>query len=314
MLAIGIDIGGTKIAAGVVDENGRVLETKRQPTPAQDTTALEETVAHLVRELRRSHDAKAVGIGAAGFVDSARRNVIFSANLAWRNHPLAENVENLVDLPVVVENDANAAGWAEYRFGAGQGCKNMLTMTLGTGLGGAVIINGGLVRGAGGFAAEIAHVCAVPDGHPCGCGQRGCLEQYTSGRALVREARTQAATGEEDLAPLLAAAGGSAPGIDGPLVSALAAQGDAGSIRLLRELGTWVGHGAASLSAVLDPEIIVLGGGVSESGPHVIEAARKACAEKITAAAYRGSPRIELAQMGNGAGLVGAADLARTEN
>lgn len=314
MLSIGIDIGGTKIAAGVVDEEGRIIAQAQRRTPAQDPDLIEQAVADAVRELRERHPVVAVGIGAAGFVGADRRTVVFAANLNWRDRPLAANVEALVDLPVVVENDANAAGWAEFRFGPAADASNMLMMTVGTGLGGAIVVDGRLLRGAGGFAAEIAHLTAVPDGQWCGCGNRGCLEQYTAGTALVRSVRAAASTGDPLLAPMLAAAGGDVEAIDGPLVTELATAGDPGARRHLAELGSWLGFGAASIAAVLDPEIIVIGGGVSEAGDLLLGPAQDRFAAALTARAHRRLAPFVQASFGNRAGMIGAADLARTDD
>lgn len=311
MLSIGVDIGGTKIAAGVVDEEGRIIASAQRRTPAQDPELLEQAVADAVRELREVHEVVGVGIGAAGFVGADRRTVVFAANLAWRDRHLADHVEALVDLPVVVENDANAAGWAEFRFGPAADADTMLMMTVGTGLGGAVVIDGRLVRGSGGFAGEIAHMTAVPGGQWCGCGNRGRLEQYTSGTALVRGVRAEAAADDPLMAPVLAAASGDLAAIDGPLISRLAAEGDPGRLRHMRELGRWLGTGAASIAAVLDPEIIVVGGGVADAGDILLDAARDGYARTLTARTHRRLAPFVQASTGNRAGMIGAADLAR---
>ena len=311
MLSIGVDIGGTKIAAGVVDEDGRILDRTTRRTPATDPELIEAAVVDAVRELQASHQVVGVGIGAAGFVGSDRRTVVFAANLAWRDCALADDVESQLDLPVVVENDANAAGWAEYRFGAARDSRNMLMLTVGTGLGGALVLEGGLVRGEGGFAGEVAHMTAVPDGQWCGCGRQGCLEQYTSGTALVRSARRRARTGHELYAPLLAAADGDPQKIDGPLITHLAEQGDAGARALLAHLGEWLGFGAASIAALLDPGTIVIGGGVSAAGDLLLDPARDAYDRHLTARAHRTLAPFVVASTGNEAGMIGAADLAR---
>jgi len=311
MLSIGVDIGGTKIAAGVVDESGEIVATTTRSTPATDTALIEAAVADAVAELRADHEVVGVGVGAAGFVGADRRTVNFAANLAWRQHPLAEEIERLTGLPVVVENDANAAGWAEYRFGAATEAANMLMITVGTGLGGAIVLDGRLVRGSGGFAGEIAHVTAVPDGQWCGCGRRGCLEQYTAGTALVRTAKRRAGTGDPLMSPLLEAVGGDRRQIDGPLITRLAQQGDPGSVELIAEIGTWLGAGAASVSSLLDPEVIVVGGGVAAAGDLLLEPAREAYSANLTARTHRTIAPFVLAEMGNRAGIVGAADLAR---
>lgn len=311
MLSIGVDIGGTKIAAGVVDAGGEIVAATTRSTPATDTVLIEAAVADAVAELRRDHEVVGVGVGAAGFVGADRRTVNFAANLAWRQHPLADQLERLTGLPVIVENDANAAGWAEYRFGAATEAKHMLMVTVGTGLGGAIVMDGQLVRGSGGFAGEIAHMVAVPDGQWCGCGRRGCLEQYTAGTAMVRTAKRRAESGDPLLDPLVQAAGGSIEGIDGPLITRLAQQGDPGAKELITEIGSWLGMGMASISALLDPEVVVVGGGVAAAGDLLLDPARESYAKNLTARLHRELAPFVLASMGNRAGIVGAADLAR---
>lgn len=313
MLSIGVDIGGTKIAAGVVDEDGAVLATARRDSPAREVARIRGVVVDLVRELQAETEVGAVGIGAAGFVGSDRRTVVFSANLAWRDEPLADGVERELGLPVVVENDANAAGWAEFRFGAAKDARDMFMLTVGTGLGGALVVDGRLVRGSGGFAGEVAHMNVLPDGQWCGCGRRGCLEQYTSGTALVRAARHRAAAGDELMDGILAAGGGDPDSIDGPLITRLAQDGDVGARALIGELGDWLGLGAAGISAVLDPEVFVIGGGVAAAGDLLLEPTRAAYTRELVARRHRRPAQFRIAGTGDAAGVIGAADLARTE-
>jgi glucokinase len=294
-----------------VDESGEIIAATTRSTPATDPAQLEAAVADAVAELRGAHEVAGIGVGAAGFIGADRRTVNFAANLAWRSHPLAEEIERLTGLPVVVENDANAAGWAEFRFGAATQARHMLMLTVGTGLGGAAVMDGVLLRGSDGFAGEVAHMTAVPDGQWCGCGLRGCLEQYTAGTALVRSAKRRAASGDPLLGPLVQAAGGDRRGIDGPLITRLAQQGDPGARELIAEIGTWLGRGAATIAALLDPEVIVVGGGVAAAGDLLLEPAREAYAASLTARAHRPLAPFVPARMGNRAGIVGAADLAR---
>ena len=167
-LTVGIDIGGTKIAAGVVDEQGRILARVRAATPGRDAEQVEEKVSEMVLALRKDHDIEAVGIGAAGFVDEKRSRVNFAPNLGWKDEPLRMAVESVVGLPVVVENDANAAAWGEYRFGAGKDRDYVVTITVGTGIGAGIILEGALYRGRWGAAAEFGHLNVDPGGRPCG--------------------------------------------------------------------------------------------------------------------------------------------------
>lgn len=314
MHAIGVDIGGTKIAVGVVDDEGRIVEKTRRVTQPESAASIDAAIADAVAELAERHEFHHVGLAAAGFVSSDRRRVLFAPNIAWREYPLAERIEALIgrdDLEVVVENDANAAGWGEYRYGAGRDVQHMVMLTIGTGLGAAIISNGQLVRGAYGFAAELGHVRVQPGGHACGCGLRGCWEQYASGSALVREARRAARERPVRAAGLIELAGGDSALISGPDVTRAAADGDELGVELLAELGEWIGAGCASLAAVLDPEAFVVGGGVIAAGDLMLAPARASYAEHLPARGHRPVAPIVAAAMGNDAGIVGAAALAR---
>src|SRR6478752_3939955 len=167
MHAIGVDIGGTKIAAGVVDDEGTILAKTRRDTEPDDAASIDRAIADVYAELSASYEISAIGLAAAGFVAADRSGVLFAPNIAWRDYPLRDNVAALI------EDDVNAAGWAEFRFGAAQDVDDMLTLTVGTGLGGAIVSNGQLVRGAWGVASEIGHMRVVPGGHYCGCGHEG---------------------------------------------------------------------------------------------------------------------------------------------
>jgi len=307
---IGVDIGGTKIAAGLVATDGRIVRADSEPTP-DDATGIAAVVATLVdRLLDDDVEVGGIGIGAAGFVDVDRATVTFAPNIDWIDEPLAEAVGKLVDLPVVVENDANAAAWGEYRFGAGEDTDDLLFVTVGTGVGGGIVQRGMVVRGGFGAAAEIGHLRVVPDGLLCGCGQHGCLEQYASGRALVRDARSRAESKDPQAEPLLAVAG-DAEGITGQMVTGLAQQGDPMCVDLLHDVGQWLGEGLATLAAVLDPSVIAIGGGVADAGDLLLDPVRSAFEEHLPAREHRKIAELRLAALGNEAGIIGAADLAR---
>jgi glucokinase len=310
-LACGIDVGGTKISGGVVDEHGSVLEELRVVSPATDVEAIEDAITSLVTQLRARHDIAAVGVGAAGYVDKARAVVMFAPNIAWRDVNLKAELEERIHLPVVVENDANAAAWGEFTYGAGHDVDDLLLVTVGTGVGGGVVLDGELYRGAFGVGAEIGHMRVVPDGILCGCGNRGCLEQYGSGSALVREVRAAARGGSLLAADLLGRAGGDPDRITGPLVTEAARDGDPFAVEQLGVLGRWLGEGIASLTAVLDPAVVVIGGGVSEAGDLLLTPVRAAFASQLTGRGHRPVLEIRRARLGNRAGLIGAADLAR---
>ncbi|MQW76518.1 ROK family glucokinase [Nocardioides sp. dk4132] len=310
-LTCGIDIGGTKIAGGVVDEHGTVIEELRVESPATDVAAIEDAVTGLVKDLGSRHDLSAVGVGAAGYIDRDRSKIFFAPNIAWRDVALRAELEERVGLPFVIENDANAAAWGEFRFGAGLDTDDLLMLTLGTGVGGGLVLDGSLYRGGFGVGAEIGHLRVVPDGLPCGCGNRGCLEQYASGSALVRETRAAVRRDPARAAALLELAGGDAAAIDGPLVTRAAQAGDDLARARLAEVGRWLGEGIASLAAVLDPAVVVIGGGVSEAGDLVLDPAREAFDAHLPGRGFRPSLTIRRAELGNRAGMIGAADLAR---
>lgn len=310
-LTIGVDVGGTKVLGGVVAEDGRVVATARRPTPSSDVAMTAEAIAGVVAELQGGHDVAAVGVGAAGWIDLDRATVLFAPNLAWRDEPLRGRLEDLLGLPVVVENDANAAAWAEYRFGAGRGHRVVVMITLGTGIGGGVVIEGSLYRGAYGIGPEYGHLCVVPDGRRCGCGNRGCWEQYASGKALVREAREIAEGAPLAAEALLAAAGGRPEELVGQQITAVALAGDAAARECFDEIGRWLGLGMASLAAAFDPSCFIVGGGVAEAGDLLLDPARRAFAANLSGRGHRPRAQVLSAQLGNEAGLVGAADLAR---
>ena len=313
MHAIGIDIGGTKIAGALVDESGNIVRELRVPTPADNTQALTNAVAELIKELSNGQEVLGAGIAAAGFIDAEQANIVYAPNLSWRNEPFKANVEALVDLPVILENDANAAGWAEYRFGAGRGYKHMVMLTIGTGVGGAVITDSRMLRGGFGIAGELGHIRMVPDGRLCGCGQKGCLESYGSGTALLRAAKELAASGEPMGQRLreLEAENGQLTGVE---VYAAIVERDPGALGILRELGSWIGQAIASLVAVLDPEIVVIGGGVSAAGDLLLDPIREAYLSHLPARGFRPELKIAVAEFVNDAGVVGAADLVRASN
>ncbi len=310
-LSCGVDVGGTKIAGGVVDEQGRIVEELKVESPAEDVEAIEDAIAGLVNDLASRHDISCVGIGAAGYIDSGRARVLFAPNLAWRDLDLKVQLEERVDLPVVVENDANAAAWGEFAFGAGTDVDDLLLVTVGTGVGGGIVLDGKLHRGAFGVAAEIGHMRVMPGGVLCGCGNRGCLESYASGTALVRETRAGIEGGSLLVRDLLDRAGGDPSAITGPLITEAARAGDRFAIDRLVGLGTWLGEGIASLAAILDPAMVAIGGGVSEAGDLLLDPIRVAFAQQLTGRGHRPVAEIRRAQLGNRAGLIGAADLAR---
>ena len=310
-LTIGVDVGGTKIAAGVVDTEGRILQQLRVSTPAATAASVEQGIVEAVLRLKAEHEIRAVGVAVPGFVDERRSVLRFTPNLPMRNRPLREFLTPQLGVETVIENDANAAAWGEFQFGGGKDVDDMVLITVGTGLGGGIIEDGVLRRGAFGSAAEIGHMRMVPGGHLCGCGNHGCWEQYTSGRALVREARLLAQVTPVPAARLLELADGNPGAITGGMISRAANEGDPAALTLVAEVGRWLGEGIADVACMLDPAIVVVGGGVSELGELLLKPAREAFVSQLSAGAYRPQLTISAATLGNDAGLIGAADLAR---
>jgi glucokinase len=310
-LAVGVDIGGTKVAAGVVDDEGNVIDSTRRLTPGHDVAETEAVIAEVVNELCARHTIEAVGIGAAGWIAADRATVLFSPHLAWRNEPLRDALAEAIGVPVVVENDANAAAWAEYRFGAARGARVAVMVTLGTGIGGGLVLSGVLYRGAFGVGCEYGHMTVVPEGRRCACGNRGCWEMYASGTALARDARELA-----DIAPvsahrLMSLANNDRSQLTGQVVTQAAREGDPAAVDIYTAMGRWLGRGLANLAAILDPVVFVIGGGVSEAEDLLLDPARQTFAEGLTGRGFRPRAEIRLAELGPEAGMVGAADLAR---
>jgi len=198
MFTIGIDIGGTKIAGALVDAQGSIVREDRVPSPAGDPDAMVDAVVGLIERLSEGHEVLGAGVAAAGFIDADQSTIIYAPNISWRNEPFKAKLEAKLSIPVIIENDANAAAWAEYRYGAGRGYKHMIMLTIGTGVGGAVIADSHMLRGGFGIAGELGHIRVVPDGVLCGCGQHGCLESYASGSALLRAAKALAASNDPE--------------------------------------------------------------------------------------------------------------------
>jgi glucokinase len=311
-LTIGVDVGGTKVAAGIVDEQGKIIEKLRRSTPAARPDDTADVIVGVVSELLSRYEVTAVGIGAAGFVDETRSTVLFAPNLAWRDEPVKKRVEDRIGRTVIVENDANAAAWAETKLGAARGQQHVVLITVGTGIGAGVVLDGRLYRGRWGSAGEPGHYRVVPDGRLCGCGNRGCWEQYASGNALVAEARDLARRAPGGAVRLLQLGGGTPDGINGPAVTQAAREGDAGALSCFDIVGSWMGHGLADIAAILDPGCFVIGGGVSEAGELLLRPARAAYENGLTGRSHRQFADLRLAELGPDAGLIGAADLART--
>ncbi|WP_203335405.1 ROK family glucokinase [Nocardioides limicola] len=309
-LWVGVDVGGTKVLAGVVDADGRVRRTARRATPGRrvDVRRVEDAIAQAVAEVAAGEPLAGVGLAAAGFVDADRARVRFAPHLPWRGEDVRARMTDRLGVEVKLENDANAAAWAEHRFGAGRGVDDLLMITMGTGIGGGIVSDGRLTRGRNGMAGEFGHMMVVPDGQPCDCGGRGCWEQYASGGALVRAAQHRFGQQPSLLEDLCH---GDPALISGPMVTAAAEEGDLLAREAFAEVGRWLGVGLANVVAALDPACVVVGGGVSAAGNRLLDPARTALEHSLVAAGHRELPPVVAAALGPEAGLIGAVDLAR---
>lgn len=312
MHAIGIDIGGTKMAGALVDDTGVILKELKIPSPIDDSDQMIGAIGSLISKLGEGEQVVAVGVAAAGFMSADREIMYHSPNIAaWRNEPLKKRIETQTPLPVMLENDANAAGWAEYRFGAGAGSKSMIMLTIGTGVGGAIISDGVLLKGGFGIGAELGHAVLFPGGKECGCGQKGCVESYCSGTALLKAARELAASNEPKavkLKELMLDTGE----LSGEQLYQAILENDEGANELITELGHNLGTAIGSIYLpLLDPELVVIGGGVSAVGERLLNPIRASFEKSIPAKGYRPELTITKAKFLNQAGLIGAADLAR---
>jgi glucokinase len=309
MNAVGVDVGGTKIAAGLVSPEGELLSEMRYPT-ANVREQLLSTIAEVIMEVKRGYEVGGVCLAVPGFILARENKVLSAANLeAIEGIPLKDEMGDRTGLPVTVENDANAAAWGEFRFGVGKDVDDLIFVTLGTGVGGGIISHGVLLRGARGMGGELGHITVQPAGPRCGCGNRGCLEALASGTAIERRAREVA--DERPHSALRRLATERAP-LGGDVLD-LARKGDEAAIEVLRETGTWLGIGLATYINIFDPEVIAIGGGVSQAGDLVSEPARREL-QLRSHSPSRDLVEIRAATLGSEAGMVGAAALARDEN
>lgn len=308
--AVGFDIGGTNMRAGLVDAEGRILRSVSAPSP--DTTeALEAGIVDLVDELRAGHEVDAVGLAVAGFLDPECETVRFAPHLPWRDAPVRTRLSDRLGLPVRLEHDANSAAWGEYRFGAARGAENYVLLAIGTGIGAALIDGGRIYRGAHGTAGEFGHLRVVPGGRECACGKQGCLERYCSGTALVETARELAATGGFGGSALAAQLRGAPAEVNGRSITRAAHAGDVLACAVMGEFSTWLGETLSIIADVLDPGLILIGGGVSKDAELYLGPALDHFATRIVGAGHRPLARVGTAALGGDAGMIGVADLAR---
>jgi glucokinase len=310
MNAIGVDIGGTKIAAAVVTPEGNILSEVRYPTQAAPPDRLIETVAQAITEVKDGFEVGGVCVAVPGRILASENKVISAPNLhEIEDIRLDEEIGRRTGLMVTVENDANAAAWGEFRFGAGRGLQHMVSITLGTGVGGGIITHGMLLRGAQGAGGELGHVTIDPTGPRCGCGNYGCLEALASGTAIQRRAREVANERSTSALGRLAIE----RQVLGEDVTRLAQEEDDASISVLEETGRWLGIGLAGFVNTFNPEVIAVGGGASQAGELILESARKEVQLRASSPS-RDLVEIKEATLGPESGVLGAAALAGSED
>lgn len=308
---VGIDLGGTKLLAAIIDADGRVVRKKEIPTEAaQGAESVIARMIGLVEELTGSGaELHGIGVATAGTLDAGRGVVLFAGNLGWRDVPLGAALQAKFGCRVQVENDANAAAYGEWRAGAGRGTSDCVYVTVSTGIGAGLISGGRLVTGTSHSAAEFGHLTLDWRGPKCACGNVGCLELYASGTAIARRAAEAVAGGSAEAQPLAALAGGEAASVTARHVSAAAASGDAFALGLLREAGEALGAGLAGIVHAANPELIVLGGGTIKIGEPLLAPMREAFAARCIPSMAR-HVRFATTELGGDAGAIGAALLA----
>jgi glucokinase len=309
VLTIGVDIGGTNVRVAVVDGDGAEVASEWAPSPPDDWPAMRAQVLGLVAALRGDHDVAALGVGAAGLVD--RHGAIqYAPNIpGFLRTPVRAEIAAGTGLPTIVDNDANAAAWGELVHGAARGVRDALVITLGTGIGGGIVSDGRVLRGAHGFAAEVGHFAIDPNGPRCACGEVGHWEAVASGTALGRMAAESARLG--DAPSVLEAAGGDAEAVRGTHVTEAARAGAADALALIDRYAAGVALGFVGLANILDPEIIVVSGGLVEEGDLLLGPVRRCFDGHVEGAQYRPAVPILAAELGGRAGTVGAAAMAR---
>ena len=310
-LTIGIDIGGTKVLGGVVDASGKIIESARRVTPAAGGKELIATIVELIKELNSKHEIAGIGICVAALISADQGTIVGAPNIANLSElNFVAEIKKVFDLPVIAENDANAAMWAEYKFGSAKGFNPVMFFIIGTGMGGGLVIDGKLFRGANGIGAEFGHMIVQPKGILCGCGAHGCIEQYASGSALMRYAK-DAITADPIAGKALLDAAGGINNLTGEILTEAAKNGDQLAISAFNKQADWLGSACASYTLLLDPQAIVVGGGVVQAGELFLAPVRAAMEKYMPFAGTHLLPKVIAAKFGNDAGVIGAADLVR---
>jgi glucokinase len=308
-LTIGIDIGGTKISAGVVDSSGNLIDSSRCSTPAEGGKELISSVINLIKEFNKKYEIKGIGISIAALISSDYGTIVGAPNIANLSKlNFVNEIKEEFELPIIIENDANAAMWAEFKFGNAKGLNPVMFFIIGTGVGGGLVIDGKLFKGANGIGAEFGHMCVVPNGLLCGCGAKGCIEQYASGGALIRYANEALLANPDKSEEVLSFGEGK---LSGTALTKAAKAGNELALAAFSKQADWLGLACASYSLIIDPQAIIIGGGVVDAGELFLAPVRAAMRKYMPFAESHVPPKIIAAKFGNDAGLIGAADLVR---
>jgi glucokinase len=286
-MRLGLDLGGTKLATVLIGPDGRILHRRHREHRARDYASVLDAITEAAGESDTVAYAQVVGLAVAGPLDRGRERVLAALNLGFTDRPLRADLQDRLGRPVVLENDANAAALAEYRLGAGVGSHCLVLLTLGTGIGGGIVVDGQVLRGAAGAAAELGHLPVGDDGAGCGCGATGCLELYASGTAIARQAGAGRTSRD---------------------VVTAADRGDPAARRLLAGAGDRIGAAVLMLAPALDPDVVILGGGLAHAAaPHLLPALRSRLSRGWPFRVQRPPARVTLASCGVDAGAIGAA-------
>lgn len=305
MYTVGIDLGGTNIAVGLVNEKYEIVARLSTPTAASRgfdaiMKDMGQTVLTLLENNNVSLDqVKYIGVGAPGILDNDKGTVTDNSNLHWVDYPIREKLQQYIDKPVYLGNDANVAAWAEYLNGCGRGTKNFIMLTLGTGVGGGIVFDGKLYTGSHNAGAEIGHINFIAGGNSCGCGNKGCVEAYCSATALIKMA-------EKDKNAYPDSVIAKAETIDAKVVVDASQAGDEYGVKLFNEYVTNLAQVIASIVNFLDPDVIALGGGVANAGEYLLEPVRKEMVKYMVFPAFT-TTKVLKAEMGNDAGIIGSA-------
>ena len=308
-LTIGVDIGGTKVSAGVVDSDGNIISSDRRSTPVSGGVELIATITDLIKSFQSQYEIAGIGISVAALISADLGTIVGAPNIANLSKiNFVEELKKSFSLPVIAENDANSAMWAEFKFGNAKGLNPVMFFIIGTGVGGGLVIDGKLFKGANGIGAEFGHMCVVSNGLLCGCGSKGCIEQYASGGALIRYANEVILNNPQSSETLLSFGEGK---VTGPGLTKAAKAGNELALAAFNKQADWLGLACASYSSIIDPEAIIIGGGVADAGELFLAPVREAMRKYMPFAESHVPPKIIAAKFGNDAGLIGAADLVR---